>query len=193
MHIAHCTIDLKASWICCITLVLCTSALWSSCNIAIAVCSAHCSIVFAMEWCAPTTSTLQSAVLRNIIGHSIPLLLLHSHCFSDGMWNEYKPELNLVPSKLWSPKVACVRNTKAALECSIYRRISAFVAFKCIAPLIGEIVRGQFPWERLFGGRAGQSRLEEHMHLLFSKRRPTEQDELETEVLGPKSLFRGLF
>ena len=27
------------------------------------------------------------------------------------------------------------------------------------------------------------------MHLLFSKRRPTDQDELETEVLGHKSLF----
>ena len=62
--------------------------------------------------CTTCTSTLQSAVLRNIIGHSIPLLLLHSHCFSDGMWNEYKPVLNLVPSKLWSPKVACVRNTE---------------------------------------------------------------------------------
>ena len=31
------------------------------------------------------------------------------------------------------------------------------------------------------------------MHLLSKNRRPTDQDELETEILGPKSLFRGLF
>ena len=94
--------------------------------------SEYCSIRNFTKLCTPPTAPCPITIPVDSEFHCVPWIQVHALIWSQGSRAKY-----------W-PKCHC------ALEWNICKRISAFVAFKCIAPLIAEIARGQFPWERLF-------------------------------------------